>query len=45
MTGNESESGDFHGQDVKAKGSPRPKKVLEEKDLSDGRNEKEKIKA
>jgi hypothetical protein len=31
---------------VKGKGSPRPeKKVIEEKDLSDGRNEKEKAKA
>lgn len=45
VTGNESESGDFHDVGVKAKGSPRPKKVIDEKDLSDGRSEKEKIKA
>ena len=43
------ESGEFHTKDVArdGKGSPRPgggdKKVIAEKDLSDGRSEKEKI--
>ena len=38
VTGGESESGDL---DFKA---TKPKKVIAEKDLSDGRNEKEKLK-
>ena len=44
----ENDSGDFNNLDIGGEGkvSPRPmKKILEEKDLSDGRNEKEKIKA
>lgn len=45
VTGDESESGEFNNENIKGKGSPRPeKKVIGEKDLSDGRNEKEKIK-
>ncbi len=44
----EEESGEYHTKDVGGKGSPRPdndkeKKVIAEKDLSDGRSEKEKI--
>lgn len=38
------ESGEFYNNDVQGKGSPRPQKVIEVKDLSDGLNEKEKIK-
>ena len=39
------ESGEFYNNDVReGKGSPRPQKVIEVKDLSDGRSEKEKIK-
>lgn len=39
------DSTDFNNKDVTDKGSPRPsKKVIDEKDLSDGRSEKEKIK-
>jgi hypothetical protein len=49
--GNDDESGEYHTKDLdkegsKGKGSPRPgvdKKVIDEKDLSDGRSEKEKI--
>ena len=44
--GETDESGDFHNKDIhEGKGSPRPKdkKVIEEKDLSDGRSEKQKI--
>ncbi len=44
----EDESGEYQTKDVGGKGSPRPeedkeKKVIAEKDLSDGRSEKEKI--
>ena len=44
----EDESGEYQTKDVGSKGSPRPesdkeKKVIAEKDLSDGRSEKEKI--
>ncbi len=43
----EEESGEFQTKDIGEKGSPRPgnaeKKVIAEKDLSDGRSEKEKI--
>lgn len=49
--GGDDESGEYHTKDLdkegtKSKGSPRPgidKKVIDEKDLSDGRSEKEKI--
>ena len=44
----EDESGEFNKQDInnEGKGSPRPeKKVIEVKDLSDGMNEKDRIKA
>ena len=49
--GGEDESGEYHTKDLdkegtKGKGSPRlgvDKKVIDEKDLSDGRSEKEKI--
>lgn len=42
----EDESGEYNNKDLHdgGKGSPRPQKVVEVKDLSDGRNEKEKIK-
>jgi hypothetical protein len=42
----EEDDGEYHNKDVTGRGSPRPleKKVLEEKDISDGRTEKEKIK-
>ena len=44
--GETEESGDYNRDNVhEGRGSPRPgdKKVIEEKDLSDGRSEKEKI--
>jgi hypothetical protein len=48
--GGDDESGEYHTKDIDkeggGKGSPRPgldKKVIAEKDLSDGRSEKEKI--
>jgi hypothetical protein len=47
MGNGEDESGEYQTKDVHegGKGSPRPseKKVISEKDLSDGRSEKEKI--
>jgi len=44
----EEESGEYQTKNIGEKGSPRPgdaaeKKVIAEKDLSDGRSEKEKI--
>ena len=39
------DSGMFNRDDIaRGHGSPRPKKVVEEKDLSDGRDEQDKIK-
>jgi hypothetical protein len=46
MRGEEEDDGDYHNKDVTGRGSPRPleKKEGVEKDISDGRTEKEKIK-
>lgn len=41
----EDNSVDYNSNNLNGKGSPRPKKVLEEKDISDGMNDKEKAKA
>ena len=39
------DDGSFTTADLKGKGSPRPmKRIIDEKDISDGRNEEEKIK-
>ena len=45
ITHSDDEHGDFESANVTGKGSPRPggKRILEEKDISDGRTEEEKI--